>query len=151
MKSVFLRHHGAFLAGLIDKTTLPISIRRIEIEENHFYELNSSIGLYVTYSTKRLSPWTVTFTQDHVKAIFDKMKIYEDFFLVIVCEFNFSAVINRNEISDLLSPSRIQASSITIRTGHDKSLAISGSEGDLKRKLLKSKAYDQILELISNA
>ena len=151
MKSVFLRHHGAFLAGLIDKTTLPISIRRIEIEENHFYELNSSIGLYVTYSTKRLSPWTVTFTQDHVKAIFDKMKIYEDFFLVIVCEFNFSAVINRNEISDLLSPSRIQASSITIRTGHDKRLAISGSEGDLKRKLLKSKAYDQILELISNA
>lgn len=150
MKSVFLRHHGAFLAGLVDKTTLPISIRRIEMEENHFYEINSNIGLYVTYSTKRLSPWTVTFSQDHVKAIFDKINIYENFFLVVVCEFNFSAVINKNEISDLLSPTRIQASSITIRTGHDKSLSVSGTEGNLKRKLLKSKAYDQLLELISN-
>jgi hypothetical protein len=149
MKSVFLRHHGAFFAGLIDKTESPVSIRRVNLDDNHLYELNSNIGIYITYSSKRLSPWTVTLPAEQVKLIFEKMDQYPHFYLVIVCEFEFSAVINRDQISDLLSPLRENASSITIRTGHERSLAVSGTEGNLRTKLLKSKAYEQLLEIVN--
>jgi hypothetical protein len=39
-------------------------------------------------------------------------------------------------------------SSITIRTGHDRKLEVSGTAGELKGKIAKTKTYERLLSAI---
>lgn len=149
MKSVFLRYHGSFFASLIDNSPIPIQIEREFTEDNHLYVINGNIGAYVTYSTKRISPWVLTFQPKHVKSIVDQSNRYKHNFLILVCGFETTAVLSMEEIVQLLPVNTLVASSITIKTGHDKKLAVSGTSGALKGKLSKTRTYSRILEVIS--
>ncbi len=146
MRSIFLRYHGTFLASLIDNSTKPLTISRAKHEDNHLYVLNSNLGLYITYSTKRLSPWVFTFQPKHVEAMRDHFNNYNKSFLILVCGFETTAVLNRAEAEILLPFTAPSNSSISIRTGHDKKLAASGTCGELKSKLSKTRTYARLVD-----
>lgn len=149
MKSVFLRYHGSFFASLIDNSPIPLQFEREFPDDNHLYVLNNNVGLYVTYSTKRLSPWVLTFQPKHLEAISDQMQRHKFSFLILVCGFETTAVLSSEEVTALIPINSPTTCSITIRTGHDKKLAVSGSSGKLKGKLSKTRTYSRLLEILS--
>jgi hypothetical protein len=145
VKSIFLRYHGSFIASLIDNSPQAIEIARDLPDDNHLYSFDGKVGGYLTYSTKRMSPWTFTFQPKHVKSISEQFKKFEDCYLILVCGFETTAVLNKEEVSVLLPLNNPITSSITIRTGHDKKLAVSGTTGELKGKLSKTRTYERLL------
>jgi len=149
MKSVFLRYHGSFLASLIDNSSLPIELAREFPSDNHLYVFNKKVGAYVTYNSKRMSPWTFSFEPKHVKSILDLFDRHADAFVILICGFETTAVLHKSEVITLLPSDSQSNTSITIRTGHDKKLAVSGTSGELKGKISKTRTYERLLLAIS--
>jgi hypothetical protein len=145
MKSVFLRYHGSFLAALVDNSSLPIELSREFPTDNHLYVFNKKVGAYVTYNSKRMSPWTFSFEPKHVKSILDLFDRHDDAFVILICGFETTAVLHKSEVITLLPSDSQSNSSITIRTGHDKKLAVSGTSGELKGKISKTRTYERLL------
>lgn len=149
MKSVFLRYHGSFLASLIDNSTSPVEISREIPQDNHLYVFNKKVGAYVTYSSKRMSPWTFTFEPRHVCSIYELDGRHLDSFVILVCGFETTAVLHMSEVRLLLPQNSLSNSSITIRTGHDRKLAVSGTAGELNTKVAKTKTYERLLSAMN--
>ena len=149
MKSVFLRYHGSFLASLIDNSGKPIEIVREISSDNHLYVFNNKVGAYVTYNSKRMSPWTFSFEPKHVASILELFSRHDDAFVILVCGFETTAVLHKSEVLLLLPTVSSSNSSITIRTGHDRKLAVSGTAGELKGKIAKTKTYERLLSAIN--
>jgi hypothetical protein len=149
MKSVFLRFHGSFLASLIDNSSEPIHIKREFPNDNHLYVFNGRVGAYVTYNSKRMGPWTFAFEPKHVKIILETFERHDDAFVILVCGFETTAVLHKSEVVLLLPADGTSNSSITIRTGHDKKLAVSGTLGELKTKVAKTRTYERLLNSIN--
>lgn len=148
MKSVFLRYHGSFLASLIDHSDRPIEIVREVSTDNHLYLFNNKVGAYVTYNSKRMSPWTFSFEPKHVTTILELFTRHQDAFIILVCGFETTAVLHKSEVLQLLPTVGSSNSSITIRTGHDRKLAVSGTAGELKGKIAKTRTYERLLSAI---
>jgi hypothetical protein len=148
MKSVFLRYHGTFLASLIDNSPKPLEISRELPGDNHLYVINREIGVYVTYSTKRMSPWNHTFQPKHLTSVKEQFDRYDECFLILVCGFETTAVLNKAEVNILLPLANPTNSSISIKTGHDRKLQVSGSAGKLKSKLSKTRTYERLIEVL---
>ena len=148
MKSVFLRYHGSFLASLVDNSSVPVEIVREFPGDNHLYVFNHKVGAYVTYNSKRMSPWTFSFEPKHVKSICELFSRHQDAFVILVCGFETTAVLHKSEVALLLPKDSTSNSSITIRTGHDRKLAVSGTSGELKSKIAKTKTYERLIAAI---
>ena len=148
MKSVFLRYHGSFLASLIDNSDKPIEIVREISTDNHLYVFNNKVGAYVTYNSKRMSPWTFPFEPKHVTSILKLFARHDDAFIILVCGFETTAVLHKSEVLLLLPTDSASNSSITIRTGHDRKLAVSGTASKLKGKIAKTRTYERLLSAI---
>ena len=148
MKSVFLMYHGSFLASLIDNSDKPIEIVREISTDNHLYVFNNKVGAYVTYNSKRMSPWTFSFEPKHVTSILELFARHDDAFIILVCGFETTAVLHKSEVLLLLPTDSSSNSSITIRTGHDRKLAVSGTAGELKAKIAKTRTYERLLSAI---
>jgi hypothetical protein len=149
MKSIFLRYHGSFLASLIDNSTSPVEVQREFTNDNHLYVFNKKVGAYVTYNSKRMTPWTFSFEPKHVQSIWDLFDRHSDAFVILVCGFETTAVLHKSEVLTLLPKDSTSNSSITIRTGHDRKLAVSGTSGELKTKISKTKTYERLLASIN--
>ena len=133
------------MASLIDNSTVPIEVIREFPADNHLYVFNGKVGAYVTYNSKRMSPWTFSFEPKHVETIFDLFDRHQDGFVILVCGFETTAVLHKSEVFLLLSKENASNSSITIRTGHDRKLAVSGTNGELQGKIAKTKTYERLL------
>lgn len=149
MKSVFLRYHGSFLVSLVDNSPSPIQIEREISSDNHLYLFNGDVGAYVTYSTKRMSPWVFTFQPKNLQSISAQFSRNKECFLILVCGFETTAVLNMEEVTRLLPLEDPATSSITIKTGHDRKLAVSGTSGELANKLSKTRTYERLLKALS--
>ena len=148
MKSVFLRYHGSFLASLVDNSSVPVEIVREFPGDNHLYVFNNKVGAYVTYNSKRMSPWTFSFEPKHVTSILELFARHDDAFIILVCGFETTAVLHKSEVLLLLPTDSSSNSSITIRTGHDRKLAVSGTAGELNAKIAKTRTYERLLSAI---
>ena len=96
-----------------------------------------------------MSPWTFSFEPKHVKTIFELSERYEDAFVILICGFETTAVLHKSEVASLLPVDSTSNSSITIRTGHDRKLSVSGTTGELKSKIAKTKTYERLLSAIN--
>jgi hypothetical protein len=68
--------------------------------------------------------------------------------VILVCGFETTAVLHKSEVMMLLPIDSSSNSSITIRTGHDRKLEVSGTAGELKGKIAKTKTYERLLSAI---
>jgi hypothetical protein len=144
----FKFYHGVVLTELVDNFDRDITFRRLVNENNAMYLINESVGLYIKHSTARLSPWRFTFKHENVIDIYALMLSQKNCFLVLVCGKDCVAVLDQEEIYQLLDNDQTKAQWISVSTTHNRSLSIEGSQRKLKGKLLKSKPYSRIYELI---
>ena len=70
MIAEYIFYHGALLHELTLNHGGAVTI---EPRDNHgrpnTFILNSKVGVYIKHSTKRLSPWTYTFTKEHLSEV----------------------------------------------------------------------------------
>jgi hypothetical protein len=86
-----------------------------------------------------------------VRIILETFERHDDAFVILVCGFETTAVLHKSEVVLLLPAEGTSNSSITIRTGHDKKLAVSGTLGELKTKVAKTRTYERLLNSINTS
>ena len=101
MSHEFEFYHGVALCKIIHN--VPHATTKLYSENsNSSYVLNKNIGIFIKYSTKRMSPWQFTFTRRHIDELFEMMQNLRAVFLVLVCKDNGVICLNSKEIKALI-------------------------------------------------
>jgi len=106
-------YHGVALCGIIHNSP-DATIKLYSEKGNSSYVVNNHIGIFVKYSTKRMSPWHFTFTKRHCDELFEMMKILKAAFLVLVCWDDGVVCLNSKEIETLLDKALNKPQSLSV-------------------------------------
>lgn len=127
-------YHGAVFSKLIHENYI-LSIVPYPTESNASYVMNKNIGLYIKYSTKRLSPWRFTFKKDHQDEILDMKKILGMVFIFMVCKDDGIACLDFSELKMVLDQEHGSAEWIAVHRRPRGQYSVKGSDGKLKFKI----------------
>jgi hypothetical protein len=130
--------HGVVLSRLIHASQDRIDIRPFPTQSNSSYILNRDIGLFVKYSTKRMSPWSFTFMRGHQEEILQMRKRMADVFTLLVCNDDGIVCLSYDELRLVLDEHFTDAESIRVRRGPREKYAIVGTDGKLRFKVAES-------------
>ncbi len=95
-------YHGAALARLCRADgPAGVSISRHEAGRSA-YVINGHVGLYIKYSSKRLSPWQFSFSRAHQREIAAMIEECTAVFVVLVCGSDGIACLSEEELHRVL-------------------------------------------------
>ena len=136
--------HGLILARIIQNQ--PACLEKYE-GNNSSYIINDRIGIYMKYSSKRMSPWTFSFSKTHINEIKDMKNRFEKTSVALICGSNGICCLNYSEFGTVLSienrsfPKWVKASRLK-----GEKYSVSGSDGKLRHKVGNSDFPSKIYE-----
>ena len=101
MSHEFEFYHGVALCRIVHNSP-HAAIELYSENGNSSYIVNNNIGIYVKYSTKRMSPWQFTFAKNHCEELFEMIRCLRAVFLVLVCKDNGIVCLSSEEVRVLL-------------------------------------------------
>ena len=124
------KYHGLVILKIIRKAKCPVTFFK---KNANSYIIDKKIGLYIKYSTKRLSPWTFTFRKEHQDEILFLKQEHKNTFTCLVCHNDGVVCLSFNELKFILDHNHSDEWVRISRRPKQKYL-ISGSDGKLKNK-----------------
>lgn len=139
--------NGVVLNRLIRKGK-PIKIDIFPTSGNNSFMINDKVGLFLKYSTKKISPWRFSFTREHQ----EEMKIMKDLlsnvYLVLICGKDGIACIEYEELKIVLDEYFEDVEWVSASRLKREQYSIKGSNGKLDFKIADSdfpkKIFDKI-------
>lgn len=136
---------GVVLNRLIRKGK-PIKIDVFPTSGNNSFMINDKVGLFIKYSTKKISPWKFSFTREHQ----EEMKIMRDLlstiYLVLVCGKDGIACIEYEELKQVLDEYYEEVEWVSASRLKREQYAIKGSNGKLNFKIADTDYPKKIFE-----
>ena len=127
--------HGLVFARILHGTQRPLSIKPFKSLSNSSYVVNDSIGIYIKYSSKRMTPWRFTFRKEHQDEI-DLMKSsFERVFLLLVCNDDGVVCLSYSELTQILDNQHQPIEWISATRHKRQMYAVKGSNGELDFKI----------------
>jgi hypothetical protein len=97
------RYHGVALVRLVRGAASHGQTPMLASRGRSAYVVNDRVGLYMKYSTNRLSPWAFSFSRSHQQELEALASEYETAFLVLVCGQDGVACLTRTELARILN------------------------------------------------
>lgn len=125
--------HGMVLTKIVQNKSACLKKYR---GNNSSYIIDDQISVYIKYSSKRMSPWSFSFSKIHIHEIRDMKNKIEKIFIILICDNNGICCLNYNEFCTVISienrdfPKWIKASRLK-----GEKYSVSGSDGKLKYKV----------------
>jgi hypothetical protein len=141
--------HGVAFARLFHGVHEAVSIQRASGSDNAAYLLNGSIGVYIKYSTKRLSPWRFSFQQRHQDEIAVMAKQHEKVFVLLVCNEDGVVALAFDELKRILDEVHTPTEWISVYRGKREMYEVSGSDGELGFKVGRSDFPQKLFDYFS--
>jgi hypothetical protein len=136
--------HGLVFARIIHGTQRPLSVKPFQSISNASYVVNDNIGIYIKYSTKRMTPWRFTFQKEHQEEI-DLMKSkFKNVFLVLVCNDDGVVCLNYSELKQLFDNQHDPIEWISATRHKREMYAVKGSNGELGFKIGQNEFPEKI-------
>jgi hypothetical protein len=130
--------HGVVFARILHGTQRPLSIRPFQSVSNASYVVNNSVGIYIKYSSKRMTPWRFTFMKEHQVEI-DLMKSsFKNVFLVLVCNDDGVVCLSYLELKKILDNQHDPIEWISATRHKREMYSVKGSNGELDFKIGQS-------------
>lgn len=140
--------HGLVFIEIINAVKNPIKIQTYPSESNSSYAINDDVGIYIKYSTKRMSPWRFSFLAEHKNEIEEMHSIVDNVFIVLVCNTDGIVCLNYNELKNLLSDDNENIEWISATRSKREKYSIAGSAGSLHIKIGNSDFPRKITSVI---
>ena len=131
-------YHGLVLARIVHITQRPLSIRSFQSVSNASYVVNDAIGIYIKYSSKRLTPWRFTFRKEHQEEIDLLKSSFEKVFLVLVCSDDGVVCLKYAELKQILDNQHEPIEWISASRHKREMYSVKGSNGQLDFKIGQS-------------
>ncbi len=130
--------HGVVFARILHGTQRPLSVRPFQSASNASYVVNNTIGIYIKYSSKRMTPWRFTFKKEHQKEIGLMKSSLENVFLILVCNDDGMVCLNYSELKEILDDQHDPIEWVS-ETRHKREMySVKGSNGELDFKISRN-------------
>ena len=127
------KYHGVVFSRLL-KTNKNLQISKFTDVSSSSYIVNN-VGLYIKYSTKRMSPWNFTFLsaqQDEIEMIH---KNFGRVFIALVCGSDGIVALSYDELKQVLDSNISDVERIGISRPPRGKYRVTGTDGKLKRAI----------------
>ncbi len=139
--------NGVVLNRLIRKGK-PIKIDIFPTSGNNSFMINDKVGLFLKYSTKKISPWRFSFTREHQEEMKIMKDLLKDVYLVLICGKDGIACIEYEELKVVLDEYFEDVEWVSASRLKREQYSIKGSNGKLDFKIADSdfpkKIFDKI-------
>lgn len=146
MNLEFNSYHGVALCRIVHDDRVK-SIKLYPTPSNSSYMVNEEIGIFIKYSTKRMTPWRFTFKQEHREELEEMSVLLKTVFVVLVCRDDGIACLNYREMGFVLGAfDEIKETTqwLAVARKPREKYRISGSHGDLKHKIADSQFPERL-------
>ena len=141
-------YHGAVLSGLAH-AGMAVSLKLFPTSSNSSYVINDKVGIFVKYSSKRMSPWSFSFNQSHQDEILEIKNRLGEVFLLLVCFDDGIVTLNFDELKIILNEIHKTVEWIRVSRKPREKYSVKGSDGKLKFKIggneFPNKIFDALL------
>lgn len=112
-----------------------IQVQQYPSKSNCTYIINKNIGIYIKYSSKRLSPWRFSFQKIHQDEMLEMSVLLEKFFLILVCGEDGIVSLSFDEVKQVLNEIHEEVEWISVERNPRQEYSIKGSDGALNYKI----------------
>lgn len=144
MISEFEFFHGVVFARMLHATHRQLSIEPYSTSDNAAYVLDNSKGIYIKYSSKRLSPWRFSFQKRHQERILEMKENLGRVFLLLVCNDDGVVVLTFQELKQILDEVHEDVEWISVARNRRQMYSIKGSDGALGFKVGRDEFLDKM-------
>jgi len=125
-------------ARMLHAVQRELAIKPYSSSDNAAYVVNGSTGIYIKYSSKRLSPWRFSFQQKHRDRILEMEKNVGGVFVLLVCNNDGIVVLTFDEFTQVLNEAEGGTEWISASRDRRQMYSIKGSDGKLGLKVGKN-------------
>lgn len=137
-------YHGSAITRLIHSKK-PISVRSFPNHGNASYVINEKIGLYLKYSTNRLTPWRFSFQKDHQAEIDELKSQFGDIILGLICFDDGIVGLDYSEIKTILDSVHSEVEWVSVSRKPRGQYSVNGSDGELFYKISEGDFLKKVL------
>jgi hypothetical protein len=112
------------------------------------FAVNGKIGVFIKHSSKRMSPWSFTFSLDHVSDLLDLEGALFDSFVVFVCGDDGIVTLSAAQLHQIFSFEESEHAWVRIERRPRSQYGVTGNRAELPNKVPTGTA--PILEAIRN-
>jgi hypothetical protein len=128
-------YHGAVLAKIAHYNEQDVTIKPYPTRSRASYVINGNTGLYIKYSSNRMSPWTFSFADVHQDEILEMTKNLERVYVALVCGKDGVSCLSFDELKHVLNNVHDRNEWIRISRKPREKYAVKGSDGKLFFKI----------------
>jgi hypothetical protein len=136
--------HGLVFARILHGMQRPISIRTFQSVSNASYVINDAIGIYIKYSSKRMTPWRFTFKKEHQGEIDLLKSSFRSVFLILVCNDDGVVCLSYVELKEILDNQHDPIEWISATRHKREMYSVKGSNGELACKIGQSEFPEKV-------
>ena len=145
MNKDFEHYHGVVFSKLLHFDKEPVKIVQYPSTDNASYIINDRVGVYIKYSTKRMSPWTFSFDKRHLSEINEMSKQCPQVVILLVCRDDGVVGLTISEYRQIINGTSETGEWIRVSRKQREKYAINGSSGKLRNKIGMSDFCEKIL------
>lgn len=146
MTKEFEQYHGIVFTRILHGLPEPVKIGVYPTKNNSSYVLDDRAGLYIKYSTNRMSPWRFTFLKAHQDEVAEMQKNFGEVFTALVCKDDGIVLLNFQELKSILDHNHGESEWVAVTRGRRTQYSVSGSDGELDFKVSQKSCPNKILE-----
>lgn len=136
--------HGVVFARILHGTQRPLSVRPFQSVSNASYVVNDSIGIYIKYSSKRMTPWRFTFKKEHQEEIGLMKSSFRNVFLILVCNDDGVVCLSYLELKEILDNQHNPIEWVSATRHKREMYLVKGSNGELDFKISQNDFPEKI-------
>ena len=127
--------HRAVFARILHSSQQVVSLSAFPSPSNASYVVNETFGIYIKYSTKRMTPWRFTFRKEHKEEIDLMKRLFNEVFLILVCNDDGLVCLDYSELMDILENQRDRMEWISASRHKREMYTVKGPNGQLDLKV----------------
>ena len=140
--------HGVVFSRILHGGNAPVSIRSYPTSDNASYVVNDNAGIYIKYSSKRMSPWRFSFQKEHQDEILEMKNKLGEIYTILVCNDDGIVCLSFDELKEVLDTEHDTVEWISVARGPREKYEIKGHDGKLRLKIGNSDFPAKIFEPI---
>jgi hypothetical protein len=147
MINEFEFYHGVVFARMVHITQRELAVKPFSSSDNAAYVVDGSIGIYIKYSLKRLSPWRFSFQKRHRDKIHEMKENLSEAFVLLVCNDDGVVVLSFDEFKQILNETGGDSEWISAARNQRQMYSIKGSDGRLSFKVGKDEFLGKLFRV----
>lgn len=127
--------HGIVFYRIINKNESASCMKKYG-SSGSCYIIDGNTPFYIKYSEKRISPWTFSFTETHIREIDSINDELGNIFIVLVCNDDGICCLNFQEFCTIISvKSNLFPKWVKAQRRRSEKYTVTGSDGELTYKI----------------